>query len=471
MGDEETDEQEDVEERTPFAGVFTQFKDSMDAVIELAQFAGQHASSLDDLHAAVRRIAANRLPNATDEQHEKATALVIEKFGAYLNQTDEARTPTGESDVVEDHPSDAVAEANEKEDTNFLGELVDGLNEILPGEGSFSTYVVAYIKARYRPARAAVLNASLLTTAVGNFEVLVSSLVREFLRLKPEAIRSDDARYSLAEIEGYESLEEFRAYCAERYAESLLRGGFEDWMDWFQKRLQIGTADLTEDEVGLREVFQRRHLVVHNGGNVNRFYLNKLPDLKVRPDIGKHLHIDDEYLSAAIDRLIASGTQLQISVMRRLLPVDSEEHPADEIADETAYEYLKEGRYSLSSEIAAANHAGCVSHYTKLVLQVNGWIARKRLHGIEAIRPEVEAWQVEALSPKFALAKLALLDQVEEAHDLAKVLLDNETITNQDWWTWPLLEEVRAFADNEEVVEVAAAVGQDAVEDGVLDLN
>jgi hypothetical protein len=418
--------------REPFAGVDGAFRQAMDAVIELTAFADEHMASLDDVPAAVQQIAAQRLPNATPEQHSAAAAVMIRAF------------EHAEKDRAEEPTADSEEEAAE-EPRPFETVSAD-IEAIVPGSSgsSFTHYLLAYLIARFRPTRGSVMYSSLLTTAVGNFEVLVSAVVREFLRVRPEAIRSDDAKYSLAEIEGYESIEEFRAYCAERYAENLLRGSFEDWMEWFEKRLKISLSDITSDAPKLREIFQRRHLLVHNGGVVNRLYLNKLSDLAQLPSRGDKLTVDSSYLGASVDRLMAAGVLLQVSVMRKLLPVDDGgKHPADSIAGNAVFDFLGQGRWQLARHVAAASHEACVSDSSRLVMRVNGWIATKQIEGTEGIRAEVEAWQVEPLAPKFRLAKLALLDQVEEAYKMGQELLTSGEIDADDWWTWPLLAEVR----------------------------
>lgn len=407
----------------------------MDAVIELAEFANEHVSKLDDTKAAITQVVMLRLPHATQEQHERAVELVMVAF-KYIEEE------AASEEFADGEPADAPTEDPEPSPWDTL---LEDLEEVIPNSSAFVQYLIAYMTVHSRPRRAAVMNSSLLTTAVGNFEVLVSAVVREFLRLRPEAIRSDEARYSLAEIEGYESIEEFRAYCAERYAENLLRGGFEDWMEWFEKRLKIDLSDVTADSLTLREIFQRRHLVVHNGSRVNRLYLNKMSDLKPLPAMGTTLHVDQEYLQRATDRLQAAGVLLQAQVMRRLLPVEGDEHPADAMASNAIYEFLQHRRWEAAIEVAASIEPGVVSAYGRLLVLVNGWIARKRLHGVESIRSEVEAWQVQPLAPKFRLAKLALLDDVEAAYKLSRELVDSEEITNNEWWTWPLLEEVRAY--------------------------
>lgn len=307
-------------------------------------------------------------------------------------------------------------------------------------------YLSAYSRTQVRVARLAVLNASLLTSAVSNFEVLVSNVVKAFINLHPQALKSDDMKYSLAEISAFESLDEFQDFASDRYVEGVLRGSFDDWMLWFGKQLKVKVEVVAPNPAMLREVFQRRHLFVHNGGRVNRLYLSKLPELADPPAIETQLAVDSTYLASAIDTLTSAGTVLTTMVLRQLVPAEDFNHVADSMATDAVYEFLRRERWGVVDSVSAAISDGCTSDYTRYVLRVNGWIARKRERGVSAIRSEVEAWPVSALHPRFRLARLALLDEVAEAHQLAIILVEQGELSQDDWRNWPLLAEVRTYA-------------------------
>lgn len=415
----------------------TQMIDSMEAVSEVARFAKESAAELDDLEKAVERIAGRRMPNATPEQHRAAAGIIRESF---KRARDARRESLGEGAPQANHVPDSPAV-----DAVF-SQMFDEIQGLADDPLAAARYVFAYAEATRRPARIPMLNAALLTTAVSNFEVLVSGVVREFLALRPQVLRSDEARYSLQEIEGFESLAEFREYCADRYAEGLLRGSFEDWMEWFEKRLKIGLNAVSSEPDELKEVFQRRHLFIHNGGRVNRLYLLKVAPATSPPEIGKQLAVDHEYLERAIDLLTAAGILLTTQVMRRLVPSGSNEsHPSDDVLSTTSYDFLTSGRYELVVSVATPTLDECSSDYARLVLMVNRWIALKHLVGVDAIRADVDTWQTGVLQGRFQLAKLALLDKTAEAYELGQKLLITGELQRDDWDAWPLLAEVRAY--------------------------
>jgi hypothetical protein len=422
--------------RDPFVPVLSLFLDAMTAVAELGAFALEHAQQLDGEDEAIEMIASRRLPNGTPEQHRAATVIVRSTFQRIHEAGIQAAADSEEA---------LDADTRKASSRQILDDMRAEIGMIAENPSAFVHYLGAYVEAQLRPARLPVLYASLLTTAVSNFEVLVSGVVREFLSLKPEALRSDDAKYALSEIEGFETLEEFRKYCAERFAEALLRGSFEDWMAWFEKQLKVSLSRIASDPGMVREIFQRRHLFVHNGGKVNRLYLLKFPGLPDLPPIGKKLVVDGEYLTSAVDTLTSIGTLLVALVMRRLVPGNETDHPADTLVSEKAYEFMCQGRFAMTIALTSAMIDDCKSDYSRLIMTVNRWLARKRLEGVEAIRQDVEAWQVSALQPRFALARLALLDDMEEGYKLGQLLLKQEDLSRGEWETWPLFAELRAY--------------------------
>jgi hypothetical protein len=95
-----------------------------------------------------------------------------------------------------------------------------------------------------------------------------------------------------------------------------------------------------------------------------------------------------------------------------------------------------------------ASVAGTESN--RQVLQVNAWLARKRLEDTSAIRSEVEAWDTSAASVTFRLAKAALLDDFDAAIPLIEKAIGGHEVSVREVFSWPLLAEIRErpeFAD------------------------
>jgi len=75
-------------------------------------------------------------------------------------------------------------------------------------------------------------------------------------------------------------------------------------------------------------------------------------------------------------------------------------------------------------------------------VQLNGWLARKRLHGHHDIENEVRAWDISGLSSIYAIKKSMLLDEEKSDNRLIESI-DSGEISKFEVATHPLYEEFR----------------------------
>ena len=76
--------------------------------------------------------------------------------------------------------------------------------------------------------------------------------------------------------------------------------------------------------------------------------------------------------------------------------------------------------------------------------KVHRWLAADMGRGPDAIRAEVEAWDVTSLPSVFEAARLLLLREDEHALALVRSMLDEGTLTQADIDTWPLFDRLCA---------------------------
>jgi hypothetical protein len=128
-----------------------------------------------------------------------------------------------------------------------------------------------------------------------------------------------------------------------------------------------------------------------------------------------------------------------------------------------AYDLLVAERWRAAQRLSEVGVAvGSGDAWLDLAMQVNTWIARKQTEGAEAIRAEVEAWDVSALKPEFTLARAALLEERDEAFRLIPKLLANGSLLIESLSTWPLFRELRADPRFEDLVKRPPVQGLEA---------
>jgi hypothetical protein len=231
----------------------------------------------------------------------------------------------------------------------------------------------------------------------------------------------------------------------ENRVDSFLRRDFGHWADWFKKdsTLNLDFNSLAIDQQALSEVFQRRHIMIHNGGQVSRRYLQKT-QLKDPPPLNQFLRVPPDYLDAAVDQLDALGTLLALGSWAELYPDETE--VAYAFMSERSQQLMYIGRWRAVRCICAVGKK-LGEKTTKQrceVFKVNDWLATKRLDGLDQIRDEVEAWDTTAVDPVYRFAKSALLDDLDRAFDQLPSLLKGGSLNQASLEQWPILEELRA---------------------------
>lgn len=342
-------------------------------------------------------------------------------------------------DIFQVMQNDALLPEDQTAEVDRLITLAHGL---VPGGHLVSVMVRDAIAASRDEPGVPLLFSSMLTSLVGNFELLIARLARMAYQRNPLLAEMGDRRFTWQEIVAHGSLDSFQESIIERVADKLVRESFDSWMEHFSKKLGVKVPGELRD-YQVREVFQRRNVVVHNGGAVSSVYLEAMPELKSPPTIGEKLPVDRKYMNSSADRLSALALHLVWQIGRRRL-TGLELTGFEAYVCDVPYQLLRDGRVAVAELQAEHLLAEDISRdKAKIILQVNYWLAKKRQGRLSECAAEVEAWQTSALAPEFRLAQLALLDEVEKGALLARQLIESRSLSIKDWLTWPLLDELR----------------------------
>lgn len=329
-----------------------------------------------------------------------------------------------------------------------IKEWEDGLKErikrITGNENDYYKYNKTWRRRVEISRTSRTLHNSLLITAVSDFESLISGLVRTFLTLRPDILKASSKTYTFKELSDFSSIEEFRTHCIEVRSDDILRQGFEKWMKWFSEERNIGLSEVTDDNPALTEIFQRRHLLVHNGGVVNSYYLAKSQEGS-SAKIGQKLSADEEYLRESLDVLTIAGVKLGIATSRKLVKSDEAVSRAAAYLHRISYNSLVDGAWRVARELSVWQDTNDTDESTRLTSKVNAWLAAKLMGNFPDVEADIKAWDTRALANKYRLAKAALLDDNDGAYNLAKSMAGSGELGEEEWRYWPLLKDVRAY--------------------------
>jgi hypothetical protein len=98
------------------------------------------------------------------------------------------------------------------------------------------------------------------------------------------------------------------------------------------------------------------------------------------------------------------------------------------------------------------------------VFQVNVWLSRKRMYGLDQVRSEIETWDVSASDPLLIVAKSCLLDELDPVFDLLPGLVERGPLSGNDVLSWPLFKEARddpRFSSLKDSILESVAHGED----------
>jgi hypothetical protein len=413
------------------------FFESLSAIKELADFAITQVEEWDRKNRSiVFEISRKDIEGFTDEESSSAMSAVANLFRTLMSSADSFPPEYIDGDIDIDN----VPEEIKKEVFTQLDKAFKEFEDAVP-EGTGSAVIKGLVTTRRPRTRTDLLLSSLLIAAVSDFEVLFSAIATFYYGMRPESLRALDSKVSWREIETYASLDDLRTHFIEERVDSLMRDGYDGWVKWLEAQLKIKAEDTALNPHGMYEAFQRRHILVHNGGRVSPQYLAKVNWLNEPPEIGAELKVSREYLNSAIDELIAVGASLTHLLMRSLSPKSRREY-VDSDAVMLTFELLKQRRWKLVDKIASIALPAMSQEYSRTSTKVNRWIALKRLAGSEAIAKEVAEWDVSALQPIFELSRLILLDH-PSAVELARAMIGSGDLSQEQVETWPLFEDIR----------------------------
>ncbi|KTR76201.1 hypothetical protein NS234_12310 [Microbacterium oxydans] len=412
------------------ASLIGTFAHRQSEVLRMSEYFGEREGEIND--------AKRRAKRRIEQELEEADEALIDRYLRIFEAYDDLASDTESVDRAEREAA-----------------FADALREVgreLP-RGAESTYLQAVLRSTNRSVGAGYLHSSLLMILVGELEMFINQVARACFEVRPTALDQGGRTLTWAEIANHDSIDDLRDWVVDRTVEDLLRGSLIDWMKFFENRFQIAEIKVARS-FEAAEAVQRRHCFVHNTGMVSQQYLDKLADFPITAELYDELEVDAKYLSDAADTLFLVGYSLVWALGMKLNPEPEwNEHLLSSLTNRTMF-LLQEQRYSLVQRIAEAaplaSLKGERGEYCSFVFSVNRWIAYKELGDFEKVRREVENYPVSNRSNNYKLAKAALLDQDEDAHEIAQRMLKDGDLLPSHLLTWPLLRGVREVARRNE---------------------
>jgi len=284
--------------------------------------------------------------------------------------------------------------------------------------------------------------------AVGAFEVLIGAIATRFYVQHRSALDSDEKVFTFAELREFAEVDDATDEIISRRISDLLHGELDQWNAWFVEVGREKFEDLAMDYEVLKEAFQRRHVIVHNGGLASRQYLQKVPDSSAQ--VSERLPVDTDYLNRALDQLDTLGTPLGI-LTEGTWNTENRDYVANLLL-RRCFELMTERRWAAAEALAAVGKRLKCKSVLKSSLQCNEWLCRAEQAGYEAVREEVSRFDTTDKALRFELVKLVLLEEVDKALSLVPEQVRSGQITRGELLAWPILRRLREHEDFEQTL-------------------
>jgi hypothetical protein len=143
---------------------------------------------------------------------------------------------------------------------------------------------------------AEIMKRSTLSALVSEYEALVSELLLIASDVQPSAFKSVDDKISYDDLDDFTSIEELkRAYLVSRIEDLLIANSHKQTLDVIGRKFSVNLLSNSAMISEFVEVCQRRHLLMHAGGIVNKRYLRICQeagcDLASLPKFGEKVSI------------------------------------------------------------------------------------------------------------------------------------------------------------------------------------
>jgi hypothetical protein len=292
------------------------------------------------------------------------------------------------------------------------------------------TYLMQYGQALDRRPLLPKMRRALLITSVASAETMLVGVLR---RLQYD--RGGAARWGPM----WDSPE------LDKEVRRLTRGSIDDWVPRVLTDLGVDLPAASCDWDAVREIWARRHVLVHNAGLADKKYVDRITGAIE----GTMLEADGEYVRNAIDLLC--GLLLGV-ILRTWTALPGRSTFAVQFADVYAVTADSEHRWPLAENLHMLAAQLESDHEHAATNQVNAWLARTHWRGPDSVLADAAQWATDDLPRRFSLARTVLLGQRDAAIAMLPQLLGTGEITTNNLREWPLFASLRDIPAFERLV-------------------
>jgi len=294
------------------------------------------------------------------------------------------------------------------------------------------------------------------------FDYLISDIIHYHYRLHPDALAGKELTITLDDLRQCSDRDEAIELILEKKVESVLFRSLSGQLLFIEKDLAI---DINRTAIRwdiVNEAIERRNLLVHNDGLVNRRYKRNVKGLVEGREggelkLGDVLNVDRVYFKRVYDEILLAGVILANNCWRKWGGKDT--FRAEESLARSLIKLLMRMEWGVAERLGAyVREVEIKNTHIKNDLTINYCVALKRLGRKKRLKKEFQGIDRGGLS----LIRLALVSVLEDDKDgfyenIKKVA--EEGVVHKESLLlpldWPALDEIVKDVDYKDKIEKA----------------
>lgn len=287
---------------------------------------------------------------------------------------------------------------------------------------------------------------------VSIYDAYLSRLLKLIFTIKPEILNNSERQFSFKDINDFDSFEDMKTSIIEAEIDSFLRKSHSEQFKWLETKIggNKGKLKLTK---GLKnwgsfiELTERRNLLVHNDGIVNKHYIKVCMEHGIPPEksVGEQLDVDSDYYRDACKCIYEVGIKLGHVLWRKLKPTEVSCKEADENFINLIYNLLVSKDYDLAIKLCELAEFKIfqdtiTDHQSLFYIKINHAIAFKGSGEQKKCEEVLDEIDFSPLSDILKMANFVLRERYTEAAALMPKLAKSDDFQDAVYKAWPLFQ-------------------------------
>lgn len=281
-----------------------------------------------------------------------------------------------------------------------------------------------------------------LISVLSSVEWYFSQLLHFYYEKYPDSSGVNKRTLTLTELKAFGSVQDAEKYLVDLKIEEILRGSFDSWVNLLSDEFKLGLNYLNDIKTDLIEIYQRRNLLVHNGGIVNSIYLSKVKDSQRQNiKLGCKVLVDKAYLDYAMNNLEKGFILIGAELWKK---ISLEDQDRAFILNEIVYDKLLESKWDVARSLSlfVIKDTKC-DPIDKVVAQLNYWLCEKEMDRFDHVKKEVEEANYSDKNLLLQLGLYALKIDVVNFFKTLEMALDSDQFTIELLEEFPIMKEIR----------------------------